>query len=100
MVSVHTGAVEISEPGDKVIVIDANIDAYSVIGPLIVGHVSRADLSPEDEFSKPGFFIVDTQTHKAKEGLDKTAWLESLRAAGVLSEPKLKKPWRFDRNYD
>lgn len=88
----------ISRPGEG-IVIEATIDGYAVVGSLVVGHASLADHPPESESSKPGYFILDTQTHEAKQGLDKSSWLEALRAAGVPGEPKLHRPSRFDRNY-
>ena len=98
LVRVYSQAVVISHP-DKGIVIEANIDRYAVVGSLVVGHVSLADLSPESDNSKPGYFILDTQTHEAKQGLDKSSWLQALRVAGVTGEPKLDRPSRFDRNY-
>jgi hypothetical protein len=95
---VHSGAVAITHPATG-IVIYASVDGYAVVGSVIVGHVSQAKRDPEREFSRPGYFIIDTRTNDAKQGLDKNSWLESLRSLGVMSEPKLHKPSRFDRNY-
>jgi hypothetical protein len=98
LVRVYSQTVEISHP-DQGIVIAASIDGYEVVGSLIVGHTRLADDPPESDYSKPGYFIIDTQTHEAKQGLDKSIWVKALRAAGIASEPKLHKPSRFDRNY-
>lgn len=98
LIRVYAGAVLIGAPegGTR---IEANIDGYKVLGDLIVGHVTAAELSPEKEMSKPGYFILNSKTHEAKHALDKKAWLDALRALGVNSEPKLSKPSCFDRNY-
>lgn len=98
LVRVYRQAVVISHP-DKGIVIEANIDKYKVMGSLVVGHVILAERPPESEYSKPGYFILNTFTHEYRQGLDKGSWLDALRAAGVASEPKLDKPSRFDNNY-
>jgi hypothetical protein len=81
------------------VVIGASIDGYAVVGSLIVGHTKLADQPPESEYSKPGYFIIDTQTHDSKQGLDKTNWLKSLKAAGISVEPNLHRPSRFDKEY-
>jgi hypothetical protein len=83
------------------VVVNATVDSYQVLDGLVVGHVSTLDyMSPEEkEVSKPGYFILNTKTHKAKQGLDKKAWLDSLKVQGVSSEPSLSKPSRFDRDY-
>ena len=98
LVRVYGQTVLISRPGEGV-VIEASIDNYAVVGSLIVGHSRLADQPPESEYSKPGYFIIDTQTHEAKQGLDKSSWLKALKAAGVSGEPKLHRPSRSDRNY-
>ncbi len=98
LVRVYGQTVLISRPGEGV-VIEASIDGYAVVGSLIVGHVRLADHPPESDYSKLGYFIIDTQTHEAKQGLDKSSWLQALRVAGVTGEPKLDRPSRFDRNY-
>lgn len=95
---IYAGAVLINHPG-KGIVVDANIDGYKVLGDHVVGHVAPADLSPEKEHSKPGYFLLNTKTHEVKQGLDKKAWLESLKKIGINDEPNLSKPSRFDRDY-
>jgi len=98
LVRVYGQTVLISHPGEGV-VIEASIDGYAVVGSLIVGHTRLADHPPESDYSKPGYFIIDTQTHEAKQGLDKSSWLKALKAAGVPGEPKLHRPSRFDRDY-
>ena len=98
LVRVYGQTVLISRPGEGV-VIEASIDGYAVVGSLIVGHTKLADHPPESDYSKPGYFIIDTQTHEAKQGLDKSSWLKALKAAGVSDEPKLHRPSRFDREY-
>jgi|SRR5438445_2733995 len=98
LVRIYSGTVVISHP-DIGIVVEANVDGYAVVGSLVVGHVSLASRDPEQEFSKPGYFVLNTRTHETKQSLDKAAWLESLRAAGILGEPKLNKPSRSDKNY-
>ncbi len=83
------------------VVVNATVDSYQVLDNLVIGHVSILDyMSPEEkEVSKPGYFILNTKTHDVKQGLDKKAWLDSLQAQGVSSEPSLGKPSRFDRDY-
>lgn len=83
------------------VVVNASVDSYQVLDGLIVGHVSTLDyMSPEEkEVSKPGYFILNAKTHEVKEGLDKKAWLDALRALGVNNGPRLSKPSRFDRDY-
>lgn len=96
---IYAGAVLINHP-EKGIVVDANIDGYTVLGDhVVVGHVTAADLSPEKEHSKPGYFLLNTRTHDVKQGLDKKTWLESLQKIGISNEPNLSKPSRFDRDY-
>ena len=95
---VYAGAVLINHP-EKGVVIDANIDGYKVLNDLVVGHVSVAEHSPEKELSKPGFFILNTKTHELRQGLDKKAWLDSLKALGTTNDPSLDKPSRFDKDY-
>jgi hypothetical protein len=95
---VYAGAVLINHP-EKGVVIDANIDAYAVLGSLVVGHVAVAEQSPEKELSKPGYFILNTKTHEVRQGLDKKVWLDSLKTLGTTTEPSLGKPSRFDRDH-
>ncbi len=98
LVRVYAGAVLIHHP-EKGIVVNAHIDGYKVHGELVIGHVLSAELPPEKDYSKPGYFILNTKTHEVKEGLDKQTWLNSLRTIGIASEPRLSKPSRFDKNY-
>lgn len=100
LVRVYAGAVLISNPQHEVVV-NSNVDGYKVLDGLVAGYVTTPDhLSPEEkEVSKPGYFILNTKTHDVKQGLDKKAWLDSLKAQGVSSEPSLGKPSRFDRDY-
>jgi hypothetical protein len=98
LVRVYSGTLEISRP-DRGMVIPATVDRYAVIGSLIIGHTSLAREEPERDLSKPGYFIIDTQSDGVKQGLDKNSWLESLRLVGIMSEPKLHSPSRFDKNY-
>ena len=98
LVRIYAGAVLISH-AEKGVVIEANIDGYKVIGGLVVGHVIAAELPPEKAFSKPGYFILNTQTHEIKQGLNKKDWLDSLQSLGIHGEPHLGKPSRFDKNY-
>lgn len=101
LVSVYAGAVLIAGDHVRGVVINSNVDSYKVLNELVVGHVNTPDhLSPEEkDVSKPGYFILNTKTHEVKEGLDKKAWLDTLRALGVNNEPGLSKPSRFDKDY-
>jgi hypothetical protein len=96
---IYAGAILINKPGEGII-IDANIDAYAVVGSRVVGHVTASKLAPEKQFSKPGFFILNTAKGEALQGLDKQTWIRLLKDAGIDSEPSLHKPSRFDRNYE
>jgi len=80
-------------------VIPATVDGYAVVGSLIIGHTSLAREEPERDLSKPGYFIIDTQSNGVKQSLDKNSWLESLKLLGIMGEPKLHRPSRFDKNY-
>ena len=91
---IYAGAVLISHP-EKGIVITAHIDRYTVRDKLVIGHVSPAELPPESDYSRPGFFLLNTETHEVKQGLDKQTWLDSLREVGITHEPNLIKPSRF-----
>jgi hypothetical protein len=94
----HGGTVLIEGP-DHRLVVGANVDGYGVLGDLVVGHVSLAEYPPDQEDSRPGYFILNTKRHEVKEAIEKNAWLDALRAAGVSEEPRLSKPSRFDKNY-
>jgi hypothetical protein len=98
LVRIYGGAILISH-SSKGVVINANIDSYKVLDELIVGHVTVAELPPEKDYSKPGYFIINTKTHEVGEGLDRMAWLEALRKINIVTEPKLSKPSRFDKDY-
>jgi len=100
LVRVYSGAVLISDP-QHLVVVNANVNSYKVIDGLVVGHVSTEEyFSPEEKkVCKPGYFILNTKTHETKQGLEKKAWLDSLKALGVNDEPRLTKPSRFDKNY-
>jgi len=97
LVRVYAGAILIADP-TKALVVNANIDGYTVLGDLIVGHVALAELSPEREMSVPGYFIVNTATHEVKVGLEKQAWLDALLALGISDKPRLGTPSRFDKH--
>ncbi len=92
---VYAGTVLIHHP-EKGVVVDANVDAYDVTDGFVIGHVSIADELPEKEFSKPGYFILNTKTHELKQGLDREGWVKSLKAVGKTIEPVLKSPSRYD----
>jgi hypothetical protein len=92
---VHAGAVVLNHP-DKGVVIDANIDGYKIVGDIVAGHVVIAERAPDNAYSKPGYFLVNTKTHEVIQGMDKARWLASLRKMGVTEEPQLRKPSRFD----
>jgi hypothetical protein len=96
---VYGQTVLISRPYHEGVIINASVDDYAVVGRLIVGHVRLADQAPESDYSKPGYFIIDTQTNEAKQGLDKNSWLQALKDAGVSGEPKLHRPSPLDKNY-
>lgn len=98
LVRIYAGAVLIKHSSNGV-VINANIDKYKVINETIVGHVTLAELTPERDYSKPGYFIINTKTHEVKEGLEKKNWLEALQKQGIINEPKLNKPSRLDKDY-
>ena len=95
LVRTYASAVLISDL-QHLIVIHPNVENYKVLDGVVVGHVNTPDgLVPEDkELSKPGYFILNTKTHEAKQGLDKKVWLESLQALGITNEPSLSKPSR------
>lgn len=95
LVSVYSGAVLINHRNEG-IAVEANIDGYQVIGDLVVGHSIGAELLPEKDLSKPGYFILDTRTHKVIQALDRTAWLSNLTRLGISKVPVLNKPSRFD----
>ena len=94
LVSVYSGAILINHPHEG-IAVEANIDSYQVIGDLVVGHSTSAELLPEKGFSKPGYFILDTRTRKVLQALDRTTWLSNLAKLGVSEVPVLNKPSRF-----
>ena len=98
LIRVYAGAVLIGAP-EAGVRIEANIDGYKVLNDLVVGHISIAEHSPEKEMSKPGYFILNTKTHEAKQGLEKKVWLDLMQALGITNEPSLGKPSRFDKNY-
>lgn len=95
---IYSGAILIHHTS-KGVVINANVDRYKVLDEFIVGHVTLAELTPERNYSKPGYFIINTKTNEVKEGLDKQVWLETLKKMKIMSEPDLSKPSRFDRDY-
>ena len=95
LVSVYSGAILINHPHEG-IAVEANIVGYQVIGDLVVGHSIEAELLPEKDLSKPGYFILDTRTHKVIQALDRTTWLSNLKRLGISEVPALKKPSRFD----
>lgn len=93
---VHSGAVLLIEPRNRLVVIMPNIDGYSVCRPLLVGHVSAAGLpADESKDSVPGYFLVDTRRGKVRQGLTEREWLTALRQYGIHSKPRLRKPSRY-----
>lgn len=98
LIRIYAGAVLIGAPegGARV---EANIDGYTVIGELVVGHVTAAEHSPEKEMSKPGYFILNTESHEVKQGLSKEDWFDAIKGLGITREPSLGKPSRFDNHY-
>jgi hypothetical protein len=97
LVRVYAGAILIADP-TKALVVNADIDGYTVLADLIVGHVAPADHPPERDMSVPGYFIVNTRTREVRMGLEKPAWLDALLALGVRDEPRLGTPSRFDKH--
>jgi len=88
------------------VVIMPTVDGYAIQGQLVVGHVSAPNLPPDPDpprgnmlKSRPGYFVVNTQTREIKDGLDKKAWLEHLQTLRVKAEPNLKRPSRLDRYF-
>lgn len=99
LAQIYGGAVVIcGPPPNRIIRIHANIDGYKVINGLVVGHVVVAERS-EKEYSKPGYFIINTKTDVVLQSLDKKTWLDSLRILGVNEDPALSMPTMFDKNY-
>mgnify|MGYP000294716043 CR=1 FL=1 len=93
LVRVYSGAVLIAHDKDGVVV-EANVDGYAIVGSLIVGHSSKAEMEPERDLSKPGYFVLDTVSHSVIQGLDKKNWLTQLGGHGILTEPVLIRPER------
>lgn len=63
----------------------------------------KVEYSPTADFGisgPPGFFILDTKNHKVQLGLDKDAWLSSLKAFGISKEPSLRSPSSFRKLTD
>lgn len=82
------------------LVIYPNIDKYQIYDNYIVGHVSIPDLPPSHTGdSKPGYFIINTQTHKIYEGLEKQEWVHLLHELNITTSEKLHRPSRFDWIY-
>lgn len=77
--------------------IEPNVTGYRVCGGTIVGRVSAVGLPPEySEVSQPGYFLVDTRTHKVLQGLDERHWTRLLAERGVTRTPRLFRPSRWD----
>ena len=99
LVRVYAGAVLMADPSHKKI-ISPNIDGYKVLQHVVVGHVSRDKLPPEEAAeSKPGYFVVDVRNGIVHQGLDERSWIDSLRRYGITTKPTLHKPSRFDQKF-
>jgi hypothetical protein len=105
LVRVSSEEVLISDPR-HVVVIMPTVDLYNVQGHLVVGHVSVPNLPPDPDpprgekaKTRPGYFVINTQTREVKDGLEKRMWLELLQTLGVKAQPDLKRPSRFDRYF-
>lgn len=93
---IYSNAILITGPPYGDIVIHANVDKYQVIGNFILGHAAQAELSPEKELSKPGYFLIDTKTKTVIESLNEQDWLSHIEKAGIKEKPNLRAPSRFD----
>lgn len=98
LVRIYASAVLIVDP-QRQILVEAHIDAYSVVDHLVVGHVARAEYPPEREMSMPGYFVLNTRTAALKQGLTRTEWRAALRAVGLAEAPPLSAATRFDGPY-
>lgn len=90
-----------SSTGRNIIVIDPHISQYRMLDGdkihLVVGYVKPANIGLKYKItSMGGYFVLNTETRDIRQGLSKDEWRAALRLQGVISEPKLKKPSRFD----
>ncbi|MHC4132073.1 MAG: hypothetical protein ACYSSP_13090 [Planctomycetota bacterium] len=73
------------------------IVGINIYGDIVFGkteYAPDADDRGQTE-AGAGFFILDTKNHQVQLGLDKDAWLISLKELGMSKEPSLNKPSRF-----
>lgn len=75
------------------------VEGYRVFGKVVTGRVGPSDFP--GEHPTPGYFVVDTATHRVWQGLDEAAWRERLRQLGIHRPPGLKRPswWDGDREW-
>lgn len=96
LVRVYANAVLLTNDKSGVL-INENIEKYSLSGSIITGIVSDGGL---DEFhkkqSRPGYFIVDMDKNTILQGLDEQEWKNELKKRGIISIKKFYKPSRYD----
>jgi len=73
-----------------VVVVGPTVDQYKVVGPYVVGRVSR----PHSD-TLVGFFILDTETGAISDSLHETSWREQLAKYRIPSTVELHRPNRF-----
>lgn len=82
---------------DDTIVISPNIDEYKVSDDIVIGHVSVEDVQTDNTgYSKPGYFLVDTQTDEIKQGLREGVWRGTFSRYGIDRDYELSKPSVLD----
>lgn len=91
MMSEYTGQVWILGPDGRDVVA-ATVDGYAVIDSVVVGHVSLGLGRSAKNYSKPGYFVLDTKTGQVVQGMDKKEWLARLKDLGVTTAPQLHTP--------
>lgn len=92
MMSQYTGSVSIYN-SNRVGVIPATVDGYVVAGDFVIGHTSLGwDKIVARKYSKPGYFIVNTETDVVVQGLDKESWLARIKELGITTAPQLYTP--------
>jgi len=81
-------------------VVPPKIVGLDVYGHIVFGETEDSPGADDWGPGAPGFFILDTKNHKVQLGLDKDAWLSSLKAFGVSKKPSLRSPGSFRKLTD
>jgi RHS repeat-associated protein len=59
------------------IIIESNVETYSIVGQIVVGHVFEPTFG-EKQYSEPGYFVVNTETGWKKQGMNEVEWNKCL----------------------